>query len=297
MNTSIKLGSLKLKNPIILASGTFDRNIIKHIEVKNLGAITSKTITLEPRTGNPLPNIVKTKYGFLNSNGWKNPGIEKYFSEELPFWKDAGAEVITSIGGFSDQDYIKLAKICEKESLPAIELNVSCVNVHKGLSYLADKKALIRLIKKVRKAYTKTLIVKLGANVTDVVDLAKISLNNGADVISLTNTFPGLEIDNKKMVAKLPLKIGGYSGPAIKPIALLAVWQVYKQLKCDIIGGGGITDFSDALDFTLCGATGISIGSGQYLDPKMAEKIVDGFRKYITINNIKNINKIKGKII
>lgn len=292
----IKLAKLKLKNPVVLASGTFDRTICQYIDVSKLGAITTKTITLEPRQGNPLPRIIKTKYGFLNSDGWKNPGIKKYLAEELPFWQKSQPEIIQSIGGFCDEDYVEMAKIFEKENIKAIELNVSCVNVHKGLSYLTDTRSLVKLIKKVRKVFSKNLIVKLGANVGDIVEISRICLNSGADILSLINTIPALEIDNKTKKAKLPFKIGGYSGSAIKPIALRCVWQVYKELHCPIIGGGGISEFEDALDFVMCGATAVSIGSANFSDRKISVKIVRDFENYFKKHKIKKINQIRGLI-
>lgn len=296
MSTKITLGKLKLKNPVILASGTFDRNITKHVNVENLGAVITKTITLEPREGNPFPHIVKTKFGFLNSVGLKNIGLEKYLSGELPFWQSQKTMVITSIGGNSEAEYIKLAKLLNNK-VKAIEVNVSCPNVdHGGMAFGTDEKILGSLVKKIRKVFKETLIVKLSPNVTDIVLLAKAALDSGADALNIVNTFTGIEIDNKKKTAKIARIVGGYSGPAIKPMALRCVWQVYKATKCDIIGSGGITDFNDALDFVMCGATAINIGSIQYNDPKISEKIVDNFEKYMIENKLKNLNKIKGII-
>ena len=292
----IKLGKLTLKNPVLLASGTFDKSIIHHIDINTLGGLITKTVTLKPREGNPLPHIIKTKYGYLNSVGLKNPGIKEYLSTELPFWQKFDIEIIPNIGGFCDDDYVKLAAIFNKININAIEINVSCPNVEKGLSYGSDALLLSRLIKKIKKVCPKTIIVKLGSNVADISVLAKTAIGSGADVISLINTVLALEIDSVKKKAKLAKIIGGYSGPAIKPIALRNVWQVYKDHKYAIIGGGGISSFSDALDFVMCGATAISIGSGMYLDRQLPEKIVSGFEKYFLENKIDNIKEIRGII-
>lgn len=286
----IKLANLELKNPVVLASGTFDTTIINHIDISKLGAIVTKTITIEPLAGNPLPHIIKTKYGFLNSVGLKNPGVKKYLSDELPFWQKFDTITIPSIGGHTEKEYIDLAKIFGKVNIPAIEINISCPNVDKGgMAFGTDDIIIKRLIKNIRRQYHKTIIVKLSPNVTDITILAKAALDSGADIISLTNTFLGMEIDNKKKTAKLFRKVGGYSGPAIKPISLRMVWEVYNKLHCPIIGGGGIESFDDALDYIMVGASAVSVGSGMYLDRKLPEKIAKQF------NNI-DIKKIKGKI-
>jgi dihydroorotate dehydrogenase (NAD+) catalytic subunit len=285
------LGKLELKNPVILASGTFDKTIINFINIEKLGGIVTKTITMRPLAGNPLPHIIKTKYGFLNSVGLKNPGLKKYLADELPFWQKFDIVVIPSIGGHSEKEYIDLAKNFQKVNVPAIEVNISCPNVDKGgMAFGTNEKIIKRLIKNIRKNYRRTIIVKLSPNVTDIAALAKIALDSGADIISLTNTFLGLEIDNKKKMPKLFKKVGGYSGPAIKPISLRMVWEVYKELHCPIIGGGGISDFSDALDFIMVGARAVFVGSGMYLDRKLPEKIARGFEK-INIDEIQGIIK------
>ena len=287
-NLKIKLGKLTLKNPVILASGTFDRTITNRINVNLLGAITTKTITLRPMAGNPLPHIVRTRYGFLNSVGLKNQGLNKYLREELPFWQKFDVAIITSIGGHSEKEYVELSKNLNDKT-QVIEVNVSCPNIKNGLAFGTNPITLKRLVSKIRKVFHNTLIVKLTPNVTDIVIIAKAALDGGADVLSLTNTFLGLEIDMKKKKAKLFKKVGGYSGPAIKPLALRCVYEVYKQFKCPIIGGGGITDFEDALDFIMVGATAVSIGSGMYLEPKLPEKIAISFTKI-------NLKKTKGII-
>lgn len=286
----IKLGKLELKNPVILASGTFDRTIVNQIDINKMGAIVTKTITMKPLAGNPLPHIIKTKYGFLNSVGLKNPGVKKYLTDELPFWQKFNTLVIPSIGGHTEKEYIELAKIFDGIDIPAIEINISCPNVDKGgMVFSQDPKIIKRLVKNIRKNFCQQIIVKLSPNVTDIASLAKVALDSGADIISLTNTFLGMEVDNKKKTAKLFRKVGGYSGPAIKPISLRMVWEVYNKLHCPIIGGGGIESFDDALDYIMVGASAVSVGSGMYLDRKLPEKIAKQF------NNI-DIKKIKGKI-
>ena len=274
----IKIGKLNLKNPVILASGTFDRSIAKHINVAKLGAITTKTITLQPKIGNPLPHIIKTEYGWLNSVGLKNPGIEKYLLEELPFWRSQGAQIITSIGGEKLEDYIALAKKLN-DFIEAIEVNVSCPNVGSGMAFGTDPEIIKKLITAIRKVYKKTLIVKLSPNVTDIVEIAGAALSGGADALTLINSVRGTAINPKTGKFYFANKIVGYSGPAIKPIALRAVLEVYNEYKCCIIGGGGITSLQDAKDFLKIGAKAIFIGSANYTDPKISIKIVEGLKK------------------
>lgn len=292
----IQLGKLQLKNPLILASGTFDRAIATKIDMNKLGGLITKTITLNPRPGNPPPHIIKTKYGWLNSVGLKNPGIKKYLLEELPFWQKFNMVIIPSIGGYSKQEYLKLAQIFEKENILAIEINISCPNIDSEEIIGTDINIVGSLIKKIRQIFSKNIIVKLSPNVTDIVKLAKSALESGADIISLTNTFIGMEIDNKTKKAIFHRKVGGYSGPAIKPISLRMVWEVYKNLKCPIIGGGGITNLSDALDFMMVGATAVAIGSANLTNPTASIKILNGLEKYCKSYRLKNINQIKGII-
>jgi dihydroorotate dehydrogenase (NAD+) catalytic subunit len=288
----IKLGKLKLKNPIILASGTFDRNIVKYVNPAKLGGLITKTVTLEPRPGNPLPHIVKTKYGFLNSVGLKNIGIKKYLKEELPFWQKYDTQIIPSITGKKENEFIRLAQIFNQESVDAIEIDISCPNVNRGIVYSQNPKSAKSLIKEIRKSFNKNLIVKLSPNVTSIIDIAAVCLSNGADILSIANTYLALEIDNKKKKAKLYRKIGGYSGPAIKPLILRMVWEVYKKFRCPIIGSGGIESFDDALDYIMCGATAVGIGSINYLNPKISIKIVNQFKKYLAKNKFEKIRGI-----
>lgn len=297
MNLEVRLGKIKLKNPVILASGTFDKTITQKIDVNKLGGLVTKTITLKPREGNPLPHIIKTKYGWLNSVGLKNPGIKEYLKNELPFWQKFQTTIITSIGGETEKEYIELATRLNDSNVKVIEVNVSCPNIDQGgIVFGTNAKTLFRLTSKIRKVYKNILIVKISPNVKDIVAIAKSTLDAGADIISLTNTYLALEIDNKKKRPLLFRKVGGYSGGAIKPISLRMVYDVYKNLKCPIIGGGGIEDFSDALDYIMVGASAVSIGSAMYLDRYLPIKIVNSFEKYIKENKFTSITKIKGII-
>ncbi len=296
MTLEVKLKKLKLKNPIILASGTFDHSITKHINPNDLGALVTKTITLEPRKGNPLPHIIKTPFGYLNSVGLKNPGIKKFLKEELPFWQKFNTIIIPSIGGKTIKEYLTLASALNKTNIQAIEVNVSCPNVENGLIFGTNEKSVKKLIQAIRKKINKSLVIKLSPNVTDIVSIAKATLEAKADIISLSNTFLGMSIDNQKRKAIFYRKFGGYSGPAIKPMTLKIVWEVYKKLRCPIIGSGGITNFSDVLDYIMVGANAVAIGSASYNDPKISIKIIKNFESYLKKQKIKDLNQIRGII-
>lgn len=297
MSAEVVLGKLKLKNPVLLASGTFDKTIIHKIDINRLGGIVTKTVTLKPKVGNPLPHIIKTKYGFINSVGLKNPGIDKYLQEELPFWQKFDTVVIPSIGGEEEKEYIALAKTFNNQPIKAIEVNISCPNVKKGgMAFGKNSKIIFRLIKNIRKNFQKTLIVKLTPNVTDIEEVAKNASMAGADILTIANTYIALDIDSQQKKIKLAKIYGGYSGPAIKPITLALVRKVYQKLKCPIIGSGGIENFQDTLDYILVGASAVTIGSANYLNPMVSIKIIQEFEKYLKTYKIKDISKIRGII-
>lgn len=291
-----KIGKLTLENPVILASGTFDKSICTKIDINKLGAIITKTITLTEKFGNPLPHIYKTQYGWLNSVGLKNPGLQKYLLEDLPFWQKFNTEIITSIGGETEKEYIELAKKLDG-IVKTIEVNISCPNVSKGgMAFGTEPKIIKKLISKIRQNFKGNLIVKLSPNVTDITKNAEAALSGGADALTIANTFLGLEINhsqNKKIFDRV---LAGYSGPAIKPMTMKNVWQVWQKFKCPILASGGIENTADALDFIYTGASAIQIGSASYLNPQTSINIVDELEKHFRVNKIKSINKIKGTI-
>lgn len=268
----IKLAKLKLKNPIILSSGTFNQNIAGKIDINKLGGIVTKTITLKPRAGNPLPHIFKTKYGWLNSVGLKNPGIQKYLQVELPFWRKFDTTVITSVGGFCLDDFLKITKTLEHKNIKAIEVNVSCLNIDKSKA-TSDQK----IIKGIRKIFSGTLIVKLAPDIIDIVENARIAIQAGADILTIANTYPALEFKNSKPI--FGRVIVGYSGGAIKPLTMAMVWKVHQQLRCPIIASGGIENTQDALDYLAAGARAVQIGSANFLNPKISVNIIDELTK------------------
>lgn len=301
VDLTISLGKLVLKNPVLVASGTFgyETEYKDIVDIERLGALILKTVTLKPREGNPLPRIWETPSGMLNAIGLQNKGIDGFLKEELPELKKINVPVIANIAGETINEYVELAGRLDKvKEIAAIELNVSCPNVKKGgMKFGEDAKLLEELVKKVRKAAKKTLITKLTPNVTDVALMARIAERAGSDVISLINTFLGMAIEVKTRQPRLANITGGLSGPAIRPIAVRMVWQVAKAVKVPIIGMGGISSLEDALEFIIAGATAVSIGTANFINPRIAFEIIDGLERYMEENKIKDLSEIRGKLI
>lgn len=299
-NVQVIIGRLKLKNPVLVASGTFGyaQEFTHFIDLKKLGAIVTKTITLHPRKGNPAPRTCETPAGMLNSIGLENPGLEVFIQEKLPFLKKIGVPIIISIASEEDpEEFIVLVKRLTKiKEASAIELNISCPNIgHKSL-IAQDSKAAYNLIRAVRKVTTKTLITKLSPNVTDITEAALAAQNAGSDAISLINTLTGMSIDVETKKPRLSTITGGLSGPAIRPIAVRMVWEVYQKIKIPIIGMGGIIDTFSALEFFLAGATAIAIGSANFVQPRITIEIIAGLKKYLAENKIKDIRVLVGAL-
>jgi dihydroorotate dehydrogenase (NAD+) catalytic subunit len=269
----VKLGKLELKNPVVLASGTFDRSITQKIDVNKLGALVTKTITLSPRQGNPLPHIFKTKYGWLNSVGLKNVGLKKYLADELPFWQKYQTEIITSIAGKNPNEYLSLAKSL-KNVVKTIEVDVSCPNTE---NFSTDIVKMARITKKVRQVFSGILIVKLPPDIYNIVNISSAILKAGADALTIANTYPGLELNKRKPVFQKG--IAGYSGGAIKPLTLGMIWQVWKELRCPIIASGGIKNIQDVLDYLNSGAKAVQIGTANFLNPNISVKIIDELQR------------------
>jgi len=306
-NLSINIGKLKLKNPVMVASGTFGyaEEFREFMDLKQLGAIVSKTITLNPRQGNPAPRTCETPAGMLNSIGLENPGLEVFLKEKLLFLKKIGVPLIISIASEEGpEEFVTLARRLDKvKEVAAIELNISCPNIKglrgkgQGLRMISqDSKATYDLVKVVRKATKKTLITKLSPNVTDVTEIALAAEKAGSDAISLINTITAMAIDIQKRKPKIAAVTGGLSGPAIRPIAVRMVWEVYQKIKIPIIGMGGIMDTLSALEFFISGATAISIGTANFINPKVSLEILEGLKKYLIKNKIKDIKNLIGSL-
>ena len=286
----IKIGKIKLKNPVMVASGTFGyaKEFEGLMDLKKLGAIVTKTITLKPRQGNPMPRVCETSSGMLNAIGLQNDGVEDFIDEKLPYLAKIGVPIIVSISGDNVKEFCELAQRLDKEKdVDGIELNISCPNVRAQGSRLKaqgliaqDKDATYEVVKSVRKVTDKTLITKLSPNVTDIVEIAQAACKGGTDAVSLVNTFFGMAIDIETGRPKLGNVTGGLSGPCIKPIALKMVWDVAKNIDKPVIGMGGIMNASDAIEFLLAGAQAVQVGTANFVEPGVCETIIKGVEKW-----------------
>jgi len=298
MNTQIQIGNLKLKNPVLVASGTFGyaKEFTSYVNLKKLGGIITKTITLRARQGNPPPRVIETPSGMLNAIGLQNEGIDKFIKEKMPFLRSVGVPIIVSISGQTLQEYVKLAKILNKtKGVDAIELNVSCPNVKdKRCLIYQDKNIISSLVRQIKSVFKDTVIVKLSPNVADIVSLAKAAQDAGCDAVSLVNTFLAMSVDIEKKVPRLGNITGGLSGPAIKPIALRMVWEVAQNIDIPVIGIGGIMNSDDAIEFIVAGASAVCVGTANLVDPCASGKIAKGIQDYLKKNKISDIKKLIG---
>ncbi len=296
----VKIGNLELKNPVMTASGTFGYGIefADFIDLNRLGGFIVKGTTLKHREGNPYPRMAEVPMGMLNAVGLQNKGID-YFAENIyPELKDFDTNVIINVSGSTIEDYVATAEKCNAlENIPAIELNISCPNVKEGgMAFGTSTKSAEDVVSAVRKAYDKTLIVKLSPNVSDIASIAKAAEAAGADSVSLINTLLGMAVDAEKRTPLLSTVTGGMSGAAVKPIALRMVWQVFNAVKIPVIGLGGIMNATDAIEFLLCGATGVQLGTANFIDPQITVKVIDGINEYLDRQGCKDVNEIIGAL-
>jgi len=299
-NLAIELAGISLKNPVMVASGTFGygEEYAQLVDLNRLGAIVAKTITLKPRLGNDPPRMVETASGVLNSIGLQNIGIDAFINEKLPFFREYDVPLIVSIAGETTDEYVQLAKTLQGEKITGLELNLSCPNIKydRKLMFAQNPQATHQVVSRVRKATSLPLMVKLSPNVTDIASIAKMCEEAGADGVSLINTFTGMAIDIENRKPKIGQITGGLSGPAIKPIALRMVYEVHKAVRIPIIGMGGIMTAGDALEFIIAGAKAVAIGTGNFVDPLTPIKVIDGIREYMVKNKIKDIKSIVGSL-
>lgn len=296
----VNIGALKLKNPVLTASGTFGygEEFADFVDLTRLGGFIVKGTTLHPREGNPYPRMAETPMGMLNAVGLQNKGVHYFVEHIYPRLKDLDTNVIVNVSGSSVEDYRETASIInELENIPAIELNISCPNVkHGGMTFGVHPEAAAEVVSAVRSAYHKTLIVKLTPNVTDITEIAKAVEGAGADSISLINTMLGMAIDAERRKPLLSTVTGGLSGPCVKPVALRMVWQVAKVVKVPVVGLGGIMNATDAIEFLLAGATAIELGTANFIDPAITVKVVDGINDYLDRHGFKSVQEIIGAL-
>lgn len=293
----VRIGKLLLKNPVMVASGTFGsgEEYKDLLDLNKIGAIVTKSVTFKPRQGNPPPRTVETPSGVLNSIGIQNDGVEAFIKDKIPFLKKIKSAVIVSIAAHSVNDYAKLAdRLDDVARIDAIEINISCPNVKGGLEFSRDPFSTFEVVNAVRRKTKKTVIAKLSPNVTDIAVIAASAEDAGADAVSLVNTFMGMAIDIDMRAPVLGNIVGGLSGPAIKPIALRMVWEVFKKVEVPVIGMGGIMDSEDAIEFMIAGASAVQVGTANFVNPEAAIEIADGIEKYMRANKIKSAKEFTG---
>ncbi len=294
----VKINNLELKNPVMTASGTFGYGIefADFIPLDGLGGIIVKGTTLRPREGNDYPRMAETASGMLNCVGLQNKGVD-YFCEHIyPQIKDIDTNMIVNVSGSSPDDYAECAsRIDALDRIPAIELNISCPNVHDGgMAFGVTCAGAASVVRAVRRRYSKTLIVKLSPNVTDVADIARACEAEGADSVSLINTLMGMSIDIERRCSRLSIGPGGLSGPAVKPVAVRMVWQVARAVGIPVIGLGGIMTAADAIEFIMAGATAVQIGTANFIDPTVTIKVRDGIDSWLDAHGCRSVAEIIG---
>lgn len=296
----VTIGNLELKNPVTTASGTFGygSEYADFMDLGRLGGIFVKGTTWEAREGNDYPRMVETASGMLNAVGLQNKGIDYFVEYIYPEIKDYDTRIIVNVSGSTVEDYAKCAeKLISLEKIPAIELNISCPNVKEGgMAFGTSAISAAQVTKAVRKVYTKTLIVKLSPNVTDIAEIARAVEAEGADAVSLVNTFLAMAIDVETRKPLLSTVTGGLSGPCIKPIALRMVWEVYHAVNIPVIGIGGISNWKDAVEFMLAGATAVQIGTYNFIDPTVSLKVIEGIENYLNMHNFCSVTDLIGKL-
>lgn len=297
---SVRINRLKLKNPVMTASGTFGYGLeyADFVSLDQIGGIIVKGTTLQPREGNDYPRMAETTSGMLNCVGLQNKGVD-YFCEHIyPQIKDIDTNMIVNVSGSSPENYAECAARIDKlDKIPAIELNISCPNVKQGgMAFGTTCSGAASVVKAVRQHYNKTLIVKLSPNVTNIAEIAKACEAEGADSVSLINTLMGMAIDIEKRQPMLSIATGGLSGPAVKPVAVRMVWQVAKAVKIPVIGLGGICNAADAIEFMMAGATAIQIGTANFLDPTVTIKVRDGINEWLDRHGCSSVSEIIGAL-
>jgi dihydroorotate dehydrogenase (NAD+) catalytic subunit len=295
----VRLGRLVLKNPILVASGTFGyvREMAGLVRVDRLGGVIPKTVTARPRAGNPTPRTVETASGLLNAIGLDNDGIDHFLDHHVPYLRTVGTAVIANVAGEDEDQFVSLAERVGATGLAAVELNISCPNVSHGLDLGVDPAAVERVVRRVRAACPLPVIAKLTPNVTDIVVLAKAAEAGGADAVSLVNTFRGLTVDWRKRRPILAYDVGGLSGPAIKPLALRMVWEVARALPhLPILGIGGIATIDDVLEFLVAGACAVQIGTANFYDPTVSERLLDDLSRTLGEIGVHDVNEVVGTL-
>ena len=297
MNLSVNIAGVTMKNPVTTGSGTFGsgEEFSEFVDLSALGAVTTKGVANVPWPGNPTPRIAEVYGGMLNAIGLQNPGIDVMIERDLPMLQKAGAAVIVNVCGKSEKDYVEVVERLSDQPVDLLEINVSCPNVKEGgIAFGQDPKALHHITKEVKAKAKQPIIMKLSPNVTDITEMARAAVDAGTDGLSLINTLTGMKIDIEKRDFVLANKTGGMSGPAIKPVALRMVYQVANAVDVPIIGMGGIATAEDALEFIMAGATAVSVGTANFMNPAATIDVIEGIKDYMKRHQIEDIQELIG---
>ena len=297
MNLSVDIAGVTMKNPVTTGSGTFGsgEEFSEFVDLSKLGAVTTKGVANVPWPGNSVPRVAEVYGGMLNAIGLQNPGIDVFVERDIPYLKKAGATIIVNVCGKSEKDYLEVVERLADQPVDLLEINVSCPNVKEGgIAFGQDPKAVEAITKEVKKYAKQPIIMKLSPNVTDITEMAKAAVDAGSDALSLINTLTGMKIDIERRDFVLANKTGGMSGPAIKPVAVRMVYQVANAVDVPIIGMGGISTAEDALEFIMAGATAVSVGTANFINPATTLEVVDGIKTYMERHQINDINELIG---
>ncbi len=299
MNMKVNLAGVELKNPVMTASGTFGsgEEYSELVDLNRLGAVVTKGVANIPWTGNPTPRIAETYGGMINAIGLQNPGMNVFIERDIPFLKQYDTKIIVNVCGKTTEDYIEVVERLSNEPVDMLEINISCPNVKEGgIAFGQDPKAVEAITREVKKYAKQPVIMKLSPNVTDITVMAKAAEAGGADVLSMINTLTGMKIDVNRRTFAVANKTGGLSGPAIKPVAVRMVYQAACAVKIPIIGMGGIMTAEDALEFILAGATAVSVGTANFVNPYATMEIIEGIEDYMLKYQVENMNELIGAV-
>lgn len=300
MNTKVTIAGVEFKNPVMTASGTFGSGMeySSFVDLNRLGAVVTKGVANVPWPGNPVPRVAEVYGGMLNAIGLQNPGIDVFLERDIPFLKQYDTRIIVNVCGKTEEDYLEVVeKLGDEPAVALLEINVSCPNVKEGAIAFGQKAdALYRITQQIRKKARQPIIMKLSPNVTDITEMARAAEAAGADALSLINTLTGMKIDIHRRRFALANKTGGMSGPAIKPVAVRMVYQASHAVKIPVIGMGGIATAEDAVEFILAGATAVSIGAMNFVDPYTTVKVIQGIEDYMSLYHVENITDLIGAV-